>query len=417
MSQAADRIRRAIARNPKERLTALLHHITVEALRRAYLGLRKDAAPGIDGVRWKEYGAKLEERLLDLHRRVHRGAYRAPPVRRVHIPKPDGRTRPLGIAALEDKILQKAVVDEFLTPIYEAEFLGLSYGFRPGRKAHDALDALAYGIERRPVNWIVDADIRTFFDAIDREQLMRFVERRIGDRRVLRLIRKWLNAGVMEEGIWSDSGRGTPQGAIHLPGAGERVPALRAGPLVPSDVAPTSTRRRGDPGAVCGRLRGRIPATCGRRAVSSRPGGTVRRVRAGTAPGKDATGGVRTIRGRESATTREAEAGNVRFSGVHALLREDPEGTIPSGAQAKREAECTGPCAGWGNGCGDYGTRTTGDREMVGPGLERLAELFAVPGSTRWLQGFCYLLQRRWPASVAPPVSTRPIQLETSAKG
>ena len=217
VSQAVDRIRRAIARNPKERLTALLHHVTVEALRRAYLGLRKDAAPGIDGVRWEEYGAKLEERLLDLHRRVHRGAYRAPPVRRVNIPKPDGRTRPLGVAALEDKILQKAVVDELLTPIYEAEFLGLSYGFRPGRKAHDALDALAYGIERRKVNWIVDADIRTFFDAIDRDCLMQFVERRIGDRRVLRLLRKWLNAGVMEEGTWSDTGKGTPQGSIVSP--------------------------------------------------------------------------------------------------------------------------------------------------------------------------------------------------------
>ncbi len=217
VSQAADRIRRAIARNPKERLTALLHHITVEALRRAYLGLRKDAAPGIDGVRWKEYGAKLEERLLDLHRRVHRGAYRAPPVRRVRIPKPDGRTRPLGVAALEDKILQKAVVDELLTPIFEAEFLGLSYGFRPGRKAHDALDALAYGIERRRVNWIVDADIRTFFDAIDRDWMIRFVEHRIGDRRVLRLLTKWLNAGVMEEGTRSDTGKGTPQGSIASP--------------------------------------------------------------------------------------------------------------------------------------------------------------------------------------------------------
>ena len=135
VSQAVDRIRRAIARNPKERLTALLHHITVEALRRAYLGLRKDAAPGIDGVRWEEYGAKLEERLLDLHRRVHRGAYRAPPVRRVNIPKPDGRTRPLGVAALEDKILQKAVVDELLAPIYEASFSGSATGSGPdGRR-------------------------------------------------------------------------------------------------------------------------------------------------------------------------------------------------------------------------------------------------------------------------------------------
>ena len=189
----------------------------MEALRRAYLGLRKDAAPGIDGVRWKEYGAKLEERLLDLHRRVHRGAYRAPPVRRVRIPKPDGRTRPLGVAALEDKILQKAVVDELLTPIFEAEFLGLSYGFRPGRKAHDALDALAYGIERRKVNWIVDADIRTYFDAIDRDWMIRFVEHRIGDRRLLRLLTKWLNAGVMEEGTRSDTGKGTPQGSIVSP--------------------------------------------------------------------------------------------------------------------------------------------------------------------------------------------------------
>ena len=171
----------------------------------------------MDGMRWSKYGEGLEERLLDLHRRVQRGAYRAPPVRRVNIPKPDGGTRPLGVAALEDKIVQKAVVDVVLTPIYEAEFLGFSYGFRPGRGAHDALDALAYGIEKRKVSWIVDADVRAYFDTISRDWLIRFVEHRIGDRRLIRLLRKWLNAGVMEDGTWADTGQGTPQGSVGSP--------------------------------------------------------------------------------------------------------------------------------------------------------------------------------------------------------
>ena len=153
MPQAAARIRKAAERNPKERLTALFHHITPDALHWAFHALRRDAAAGVDGVTWDKYGEGLEERLLDLHRRLHRGgAYRAPPVRRVEIPKPDGGTRPLGIAALEDKVVQKAVVDVILTPIYEVVFLGFSYGFRPGRGAHDALDALAFGIERRKVS-------------------------------------------------------------------------------------------------------------------------------------------------------------------------------------------------------------------------------------------------------------------------
>ena len=152
--------------------------------------LKKDAAAGVDGVTWDMYGEGLDERLLDLHRRLHRGgAYRAPPVRRVEIPKPDGGTRPLGIAALEDKVVQKAVVDVILTPIYEVVFLGFSYGFRPGRGAHDALDALAFGIERRKVSWIVDADLRAYFDTIPRDWLITFLEHRIGDRRVIRLIR------------------------------------------------------------------------------------------------------------------------------------------------------------------------------------------------------------------------------------
>ena len=166
VAQAVARIRQAAKRNPKERLTALLHHITPETLGAAYFALKKDAAAGVDGMTWEVYGKALGERLLALHQRLHRGgAYRPPPLRRVEIAKPDGGTRPLGIAALEDKIVQKAVVDVILTPIYEVEFLGFSYGFRPGRGAHDALDALAFGIERRKVNWIVDADVRAYLDA------------------------------------------------------------------------------------------------------------------------------------------------------------------------------------------------------------------------------------------------------------
>ena len=218
VSQAVARIRQAAKRNPKERLTALLHHITKETLGAAYFALRKDAAAGVDGMTWEVYGKALGERLLALHQRLHRGgAYRPPPLRRVEIPKPDGGTRPLGIAALEDKIVQKAVVDVILTPIYEVEFLGFSYGFRPGRGAHDALDALAFGIERRKVNWIVDADVQACFDTIPRDWLIKFLEHRIGDRRVVRLIRKWLRAGVMEGESWSDTGMGTPQGAIVSP--------------------------------------------------------------------------------------------------------------------------------------------------------------------------------------------------------
>ena len=217
VSQGAERIRQIIERKPQEKLTALLHHVTPESLADAYRGLQREAAPGMDGMTWEKYGEGLEERLLDLHRRVHTGAYRATPSRRVNIPKPDGGTRPLGVATLEDKIVQKAVVDTILTPIYEAVFLGCSYGFRPGRGAHDALDALAYALDKRKVNWILDADVSKYFDRIDREQLLSFLAERIGDRRLLRLITKWLNAGVMEDCQWSDTGRGTPQGSVVSP--------------------------------------------------------------------------------------------------------------------------------------------------------------------------------------------------------
>jgi RNA-directed DNA polymerase len=216
VSPGLERVRRAAKLNKGERFTALLHHVDTDLLRQAYLWLKREAAPGVDGVTWAEYGQGLEEKLEDLHGRVHRGSYRALPSRRRYIPKPDGRQRPLGIAALEDKIVQRAVV-EVLNAIYEEDFLGLSYGFRPGRSQHDALDALAVGITRTPVNWILDADIRSFFDTVSHDWLIRFVEHRIGDRRMIRLIRKWLKAGVMEDGEVKASTVGTPQGAVVSP--------------------------------------------------------------------------------------------------------------------------------------------------------------------------------------------------------
>jgi group II intron reverse transcriptase/maturase len=216
VSQALDRVRQAARLRRKERFTALLHHVSIDLLRVAFYALKRQAAPGVDGLRWLDYEADLERNLEDLHARVHRGAYRALPVRRRYIPKPDGKQRPLGIAALEDKIVQRAVVD-VLNAIYEEDFLGFSYGFRPKRSQHDALDALAVGICHTPVNWIFDADIRSFFDSVSQDWLVRFLEHRIGDKRIIRLVRKWLKAGVLEDGEWSVSETGTPQGAVASP--------------------------------------------------------------------------------------------------------------------------------------------------------------------------------------------------------
>ncbi len=215
--QGIERIREVVQRNPKEKLTTLLHHISVESLTAAFFALKREASPGVDNVTWEEYSVDLDRNLADLCTRVHRGSFRATPSRRVNIPKPDGGTRPLGIAALEDKIVQTAMVKCILEPIYENEFCGFSYGFRPGRSAHDGLDAVAYVIERRRVNYVVDADIRKFFDMVDQEWLLRFLEHRIADQRVLRLITKFLKAGVMEDGNWQESRRGTPQGAVISP--------------------------------------------------------------------------------------------------------------------------------------------------------------------------------------------------------
>ena len=216
MPSDLDRVRQVAQRDGDVRFTALLHHVTVERLEAAYRAIRPGAAPGVDGVRWEDYGRDLEPNLRDLHGRVHRGAYRAKPTRRVFIPKPDGRQRPLGVASLEDKILQRALV-EVLNAVYECDFVGFSYGFRPGRSPHDALDALAVGITRKKVNYVLDADIRDFFTRLDQGWLERFLEHRIADKRVLRLIGKWLRAGVIEDGAWSETLEGTAQGASVSP--------------------------------------------------------------------------------------------------------------------------------------------------------------------------------------------------------
>jgi group II intron reverse transcriptase/maturase len=206
-----------VARRDKEaRFTALLHHVDIDRLRKAYREIRPQAAPGVDGVTWAAYGQDLEANLADLHDRLHTGRYRASPSRRAYIPKADGRQRPLGIATLEDKLVQRAVV-EVLNAVYEADFLGFSYAFRPGRNPHQALDALSVGISGKKVNWVLDADIRDFFTNLDHQWLQKFLEHRIADRRVLRLIRKWLAAGVIEDGSWSETVEGAPQGASVSP--------------------------------------------------------------------------------------------------------------------------------------------------------------------------------------------------------
>jgi group II intron reverse transcriptase/maturase len=209
-------VRDAARRDKKMRFTALLHHVTPELLQASYFELKRSAAPGVDGMTWHEYGRDLEERLTDLHGRVQRGAYRAQPSKRAWIPKADGRQRPLGIAALEDKIVQQAV-KTVLEQVYEEDFLGFSYGFRPWRSCHKALDALWMGITHGKVSWVLDADIRGFFDNIDHEWMLKFMEHRIADRRILRLIRKWLTAGVSEDGKWSRTTVGTPQGSVISP--------------------------------------------------------------------------------------------------------------------------------------------------------------------------------------------------------
>jgi RNA-directed DNA polymerase len=266
---ALERIRQAAHKDRQQRLTALLHHVyDLERLRRAYFALKRDAAAGVDGETWRHYGERLEENLHDLRQRLARGAYRARPVLRRFIPKADGRQRPLGVPALEDKIVQRAVV-EVLNALYEVDFLGFSYGFRPGRSPHHALDALATGIHRRRVNWVLDADIRSFFDTLDHGWLVKFLEHRIADRRVVRLIQKWLKAGVLEEGRRTQTEMGTVQGGSITPALGQRLSPLCVRPLGPAVETEAGARRcRGL--ALRRRLRRWIRASSGGRAIPRR---------------------------------------------------------------------------------------------------------------------------------------------------
>ena len=229
MSFGLHGVREAARRDSKLVFTALLHHVSEDCLTEAFYNLKKSAAVGVDGVSWHDYEQNVKVNIADLHDRIHRGAYRASPSRRVWISKSDGRQRPLGVAALEDKIVQQAVV-WVLQSIYEQDFLGFSYGFRPHRSQHDALDALSVAITTKKVNWILDADVKGFFDNIDHDWLMKFLEHRIGDRRILRLIRNWLRAGVIEDGEWNESTQGSPDQSG--PSTSERInrghPLLRA---------------------------------------------------------------------------------------------------------------------------------------------------------------------------------------------
>src|ERR1700757_3315966 len=216
VTQALGRVRLAARQRKKEQFTALLHHINVDTLRTAFYALKRKAAPGVDGMTWEDYEADLELRIEDLHGRVHRGAYRPQPSRRVYIDKADGKQRPLSIAALEDKIVQGATV-MVLNAIYEGDFVGFSYGFRPGRGPHDALDALSVAITSRQVNHILDADVRDFFGSVSQDWLVSFLEHRVGDKRIIRLIRKWLKAGILEDGVVAVADSGTGQGSVISP--------------------------------------------------------------------------------------------------------------------------------------------------------------------------------------------------------
>ena len=323
VSQGLAGVRKAAREHKEMKFTALLHHVTVNLLRDSFGSLKPKAASGVDGMTWQEYEAGLEGRLADLHSRVHRGAYRALLSRRVYIEKGDGRKRPLGIAALEDKIVQRAVVT-ILNNIYEEDFLGFSYGFRPGRSQHKALDALSYALVKKKVNYVLDADIQGFFDNLDKAWMIKFVEHRVADQRILRLIQKWLKAGVMEDGKWSDTETGTPQGSGDLTASCQHLSPLCVRSMG-GRLAQEVCARRGDRPPLCGRHRPRLPVGYGRRPFSQELGRTAGEVRTGAAPGKDAPDRVRAVCRTEPETKRRRQAGDLRLPWLHAYQREERE--------------------------------------------------------------------------------------------
>ena len=314
-SSGLDRVRQVAKKDKKVQFTALLHHVTYGLLLLSYLNLKKKAAAGVDGVTWAEYGENLEERLVDLQGRIQSGAYRAQPSRRVWIPKADGRQRPLGIAALEDKIVQSAI-GRVLNQIWEEDFLGFSYGFRQGRGQHDALDALYVRITQRKVNWVLDLDVKSFFDKVDHDWMIQFVEHRIGDQRVVRLIRKWVKAGVMEEGRWFETEEGTPQGSVISPilanlylhhvldlwAQAWRKKVARGDRIIVryADDAVLGFQYREDAERFLEQL-----------------AGTAAEIRIGITPGEDAPDRIRAICRRAPEEAWRREAGDLYISGFH----------------------------------------------------------------------------------------------------
>jgi group II intron reverse transcriptase/maturase len=372
VSQALARIRQAARQRKKEKFTALFHHVSIDHLAEAFSELKENAAAGVDGLTCRDYEQHLERNLEDLHARVHRGAYRALPSRRVYIPKPDGRQRPIAVAALEDKIVQRATA-AVLSAIYEEDFLGFSYGFRPGRSTHDAMDALMVGITSTKVNWILDADIRSFFDTVSQEWLIKFVEHRVGDRRIIRLIQKWLKAGVLEDGIVTVSDKGTGQGSVISPllanlylhyafdlwaerwrrreAAGNMIIVRYADDLIvgfehETDALASSTR--------C--VSGYRSLHC--RFIRRRPADR-----------------VWTLRGGKPQAARARQTGDLRLPGLHLYLRQNSSGQIPNQTEVPAGSHA-GKVASHQTGTAtEHSSADSPAGKMVAAGRHRLLQL------------------------------------------